>query len=209
NSSVGKDDPVFSFGHDSSGPGGTGMQFDGVDDYVVVPDHNSLDISTQLSVETWVKIEKKPTGNDQNIVHKNTEYLLRYTNGGAEDVFSFYLYNGTDWMPVMNSSTHPVLNTWYHVVATWDDSTNDTKIYVNGVLENTVQNTNTINFSTSDLYISSWSATDSYLSGSIDEVRIYNRTLSADEIRKHYNQKKPILHLKMDEGSGTTAYDES
>jgi hypothetical protein len=45
--------------------------------------------------------------------------------------------------------------------------------------------------------------------GSIDGVKIYNRALSAEEVRYHYNRGGPVAHWKMDEGEGAKAYDES
>jgi hypothetical protein len=40
-------------------------------------------------------------------------------------------------------------------------------------------------------------------------VRIYNRALSAEEVRYHYNQGGPVAHWDMDEGEGTRAFDSS
>ena len=45
------------------------------------------------------------------------------------------------------------------------------------------------------------------LAGLIDEVRIYNRALSVEEIRYHYNKGGPVAHWSFDEGNGTTTYD--
>lgn len=50
-------------------------------------------------------------------------------------------------------------------------------------------------------------ANDDYLSGKIDEVRIYNRALSDAEVRYHYNRGGPVAQWKFDEGSGSTVYD--
>jgi len=47
----------------------------------------------------------------------------------------------------------------------------------------------------------------SFVAGKIDEVRIYNRALSAAEIRYHYNRGGPVGHWKFDEGEGQIAYD--
>jgi len=49
----------------------------------------------------------------------------------------------------------------------------------------------------------------SYLDGLIDEVRIYNRALSAEEVRYHYNHGGPVAAWDMDEGSGTKINDQS
>jgi hypothetical protein len=43
----------------------------------------------------------------------------------------------------------------------------------------------------------------------VDSVKIYNRALSAEEVRYHYNHGGPVAHWKMDEGEGTRAFDSS
>src|SRR3989344_5810330 len=50
-------------------------------------------------------------------------------------------------------------------------------------------------------------ANTDYTSGIIDEVRIYNRALSAEEVRYHYNRGGPVGQWSFNEGSGSVAYD--
>ena len=77
---------------------------------------------------------------------------------------------------------------WYHIAVTWNNVTNLRKIYVNG------------DFKTSDTKVGglidglgstslgrAGQYPSGYLNGAVDEVRIYNRTLSDGEILDHYN----------------------
>lgn len=50
-------------------------------------------------------------------------------------------------------------------------------------------------------------ANGDYMSGIIDEVRVYNRALSDAEVRFHYNKGGPVAHWKFNEGSDSIAYD--
>ncbi|MDD3399647.1 MAG: LamG-like jellyroll fold domain-containing protein [Candidatus Paceibacterota bacterium] len=50
-------------------------------------------------------------------------------------------------------------------------------------------------------------ANGDYMSGIIDEVSVYNRALSDAEVRFHYNKGGPVAHWKLNDGSGSTAYD--
>ena len=50
-------------------------------------------------------------------------------------------------------------------------------------------------------------ANSAYMSGIIDEISVYNRALSAAEVRFHYNKGGPVAHWKFNDGSGSTAYD--
>jgi len=82
-------------------------------------------------------------------------------------------------------------------------------LYKNGVELNSVAVTGTPTAATNNLYIGEW-VTDlgKYaFNGLIDDVCIYNRALSAAEIRYHYNRGGPVAHWKMDEGSGQTVFD--
>lgn len=86
-------------------------------------------------------------------------------------------------------------------------------IYVNGSSNsaslaagwNHVVITNTASVAAASFLIGE--ANNDYTWGIIDEVSIYNRVLSVAEIRYHYNKGGPVAHWKLDEGSGSTAYD--
>ena len=53
---------------------GYALSLDGVNDYVNIPDNSALDISNQITVEAWVRLEGN-TGTFQNAVRKNDNYL--------------------------------------------------------------------------------------------------------------------------------------
>ncbi|MFA6897000.1 MAG: LamG domain-containing protein [Patescibacteria group bacterium] len=206
---VAADDPVFAPGHDSSGENGTGLKFDGVDDYVNAGSGSSLGASGALTISTWIKIDDYSAG-EAIVVSKYNSYgldirpktgMVHFDLWEAGEIRRWN-YTGENRLPTSG---------WIHIVATYAD--NVAKIYINGVPENIVDQTNgALNVATNNLYIGE--AIDGVsgaipFPGSIDDVRIYNRALSDDEIRQLYNQKKPVLEMKFDEGSGTVAHDES
>jgi len=205
---VQKSDPVFTSGYSSSGPGGTALKFDGVDDYVDAGAGSSLNFGTgAFSVEMWLKpTALATTGTLINTggvnvasgfaLQKASGTLYFYINGTTGDLIKYSYFTDTNWV---------------HVVATRDNSGN-LKAYKNGI-DTTASGSDASSLDNSQGFsIGARPAPlnyPSYFSGSIDEVRIYNRALSADEIRQHYNQKKPVMEMKFDEGSGTVARDES
>src|SRR3989344_3768207 len=87
-------------------------------------------------------------------------------------------------------------------------------IYVDGAESSTVSAgswqyvavTTGTSLNASDLDIGRVEGTGNH-EGRIDEVRIYNRALSAAEIKMLYNHGGPVIHLKMDEGSGSILFD--
>ena len=206
-SSVDSADPVFGSGHDSSGENGTGMVFDGMDDYVVVSDSNTLDITEELTLSAWVKRDE--TAVYDGIVLKNNSYLLAINNG---DHVYFNYHNGTGWIGESYSDTLISSSTWHHIAASYKKDRGTVQVFVDGVMDKeTAVTANSIVTNSNPFSIGhclGWGDTW-FTDGSIDEVRIYNRALSEDEIRQLYNQKKPVLEMKFDEGSGTMAYDES
>jgi hypothetical protein len=75
------------------------------------------------------------------------------------------------------------LDTWYHVAYTCDTKKNELKLYANGELIGTGAAGNTPNNLTHIVIASEHEGR--YLPGLVDEVRIYNRILSEDEIKKN------------------------
>ena len=106
------------------------------------------------------------------------------------------------------------LNTWHHVLLT--RTATNFAMYVDGALSNTATSTTTINFvSTYNFYIGGRINT-SYFNGLIDDVRIYNRKLTSNEIGQLYQATQPINcdqscvgWWKLNEFSGTSASDSS
>ncbi|MCJ7816608.1 MAG: LamG domain-containing protein, partial [Candidatus Aenigmarchaeota archaeon] len=89
-------------------------------------------------------------------------------------------------------------NTWNHVVLTWDGSVTaaNIHIYVNGTEVTYVTTTNGAGlYSTASqaTFIGARGDESRVFDGSIDEVRVYNRTLSADEILAIYNSTRPYF----------------
>lgn len=95
------------------------------------------------------------------------------------------------------------INTWYHVAATYDGAL--VRLYVNGVLDTgpTPKTLNTTNSTATIGYYSGWAAV---FPGAIDDVRIYNRAFSAQEINQLYGVGAAnIAHSNTTTGTGLNA----
>jgi hypothetical protein len=100
-------------------------------------------------------------------------------------------------------------NTWYHVAFTYDGT--NIRIYLNGVLESTTARA----WNTQDSIFTLGKYTNwgpAYFDGLMDDVRVYNRVLSAPELLNLKNGIEPsttglILNYQMNEGTGTTISD--
>jgi hypothetical protein len=117
--------------------------------------------------------------------------------------------NATDGiLELINNSTYVSISSGA-IAATGFTSAS---IYVNGIATSTLSSgwnhvivTDTASVAAASFLIGE--ANGDYMSGIIDEVRVYNRALSIAEVRYHYNKGGPVAHWKFDEGSGSTAYD--
>ncbi len=94
----------------------------------------------------------------------------------------------------INCYTHPTSGAWHHLAAIFDKSqagNAQTALYIDGVLQTPKQNyltsKNTNNFGSNITYLFSRAGTQEFATGSVDDLRVYNRALSASEVQLLYN----------------------
>ncbi len=176
-------------GWNESGRFGYGLKFDGVNDYVNVTDSNSLDITGELTVTAWIKHSHTPA-RWHGIAYKGEEGTNNYHFAVSPDGFlAGGMGNGTVWDT--QTSTYTVTTEWTHVafVAKANDFN---KMYANGVEVYTRGLPNGFQTNARDLVIGQgYVPAAEFFNGTIDEVRIYNRSLTAQEIIEMYNQTRP------------------
>jgi hypothetical protein len=180
---------------------GQGLQFDGVDDYVNAGNASNLHMTqnTSMTFSAWIKV-RNVHGDDFTILRYDdiddadgdapstrNLYVFRVTIGFALQFF-FGPSSGTSG-PTSNSTLS--LNQWYHVVAVRDVAADTASVYINGIADGTATDTTTGTWETTGqaLYIGRFknASSNEWFSGPIDDVRIYNRALNADEIKRLYN----------------------
>jgi len=165
----------------ADGKYGTGMAFDGTDDYVDCGSDSSLDITDAITMEMWWKpsITMDSSYPNHFFFIKKTDYSNGFGLSFRHDsgMIAGYIYNSGS-NSCYASPTSWNANTWYHIVFT--SSSSSRNIYINGNLDNSLGGVSPGSYS-GNLHIS-----DDALIGSIDDVRIYNRALSSDEVKTHY-----------------------
>lgn len=157
---------------------------------VAVPDNPALNPS-KISVEVWVNLNRlAPIGywDNQFIICKGDDRAQgSYYLSANRDQFHFYIgANGIDQVIAYTCAPSSIqTGCWYHVVGTYDGTS--LKIYVNGVLQGTtlaniaIGNTGSLTFGYHNM--SGW---EYYVDGDLDEVAIYKRALTPEEIQQHY-----------------------
>ena len=165
---------------------GQAFSFDGVDDVVIVPDANNLDVTTDFTIDAWLYQSAQQPGLN-TVVGKGrtpnaTGFAMSISNGHA----SIGLNNGSRNCTASDVQTLP-LGKWNHVAVTFGGST--VKVYVNGQLRVTQScSFSSIGASTEPLNIGrETSGLGRSYAGLADEVQVYNRSLSLAEIQSIYN----------------------
>lgn len=213
---------VYTVRHQVGGKFGNGMEFDATDDYVSTGDYEST-FQDDFTLSAWVRTNDGNSAVIQNIFGvQNTSFgrisAHIHTNGNlfftldTENVSEIYPTNGT-----YSFSDGP--SEWTHLTFTVvgsDTSDYAMKIYANGELVKWGSLSglllSEINTSSKNLYIgaNNDSTPEKYFYGDIDEARIYNRALSAGEVKDLYNWAPgPVGYWDFEEGSGTTVNDSS
>ena len=182
---------------DRFGNSNSAYNFDGVNDYIEVQNSQNLNSQT-WTISAWINVNGYYFGNvngnisDGNIiVGKGTDfnsgfYGLAYRSQSLKAVSSFGIGSQAN---ATVSTTNITLNNWINVIGTWDGV--NMKIYVNGQLENINSNiSNSQGVNNENLFFGTMAQNSLYpywLNGKIDDIGIWNRALTQQEITNMYN----------------------
>jgi len=159
------------------------ISFDGSDDQVNINNDTELrfnPLTDKLTLCGWFNASATSASN-AFLVGKNAAYGLAMYNNFMPNV---YFGSGSTNL----YSTIPfVANSWYYVAGTFNIT--DSKIYMNGAFNRTSAISGTATQS-SAVAMGGVGVGGYYFNGKIDNVRVYNRVLSDDEIAQIYNFEK-------------------
>lgn len=170
------------------GGGGNVGIFNGTSSYVDCGNNASLNITDAITVEAWIYLD---SGADTGYV------IAKNSNGAGDAQYSLfwdstdkkitgYLEGGTVGYSVNNSV---IEENWYHFAMVYNKT--DVRYYVNGQLSGTpFAKTDSITSNNFTINIGRRKPNNFHFNGSIDEVRIYNRTRSALEIKTDFENSR-------------------
>lgn len=186
----------------TAGKSGTALSFHGGNTSVTIG-NNVLTTSASFTVAAWVQLA------DVNTWHTAVSqdgsnvsgFFLQYTAPGAGGQFAFSLISSDSASsPTVRATSkfQPLPNTWYHIAGVYDAGSKQSRLYVNGALQNTAS------------VPAAWNATGTtaigralfnasqvdFWSGLIDDVRVYNRALSDQEISSVYSVAPAISPVR-------------
>lgn len=157
--------------------------YDTTDGYIQVADATSLDITSAITIEAWVKPEVVNVA--QTVVGKNSAYALNITSGAK---LQFQRWSGTTSGTVASSASL-VAGGWRHIAATYNGTT--TLLYINGALDTTsTAISGAIDATSTAALIGALTSSTQQFTGYIDDVRIYSSVLTAAQILNNYKATK-------------------
>jgi hypothetical protein len=163
----------------ASGKYGSALSFNGTSSWVTVADAPSLDLTAGMTIEAWVN---PASGSGWRTVALKEDagglaFALYSANGASRP--AGFVHTTTD--VGLNGTAAVPLNTWSHLAITFDGTT--LRMFLNGVQTGTRTITGAVGMTSGALRIGGNSVWGEYFKGLIDEVRIYNRPLTAAEIQ--------------------------
>lgn len=189
-------------------PMGKALDFDGSNDFVDTGNNSALNITEELTISLWVKMDDAGSDISPN------QYFVNKGTGSYSDATSnsyhFFIANTTtdtitmalsDGSSITNTTSTSELylsnfnsNNWYHFVGTWDGST--MKIYVDGkhVSGADTAFSGPINsLPSANLLLGKLGDNSRFYDGKMDEVKVYNYALSEDQVKVEYNRGKAMV----------------
>lgn len=211
---VGDNNGIIFGATSTNGICGLALSFDGLDDYVDVPDDVSLEFPGAMSICSWVNTD---VTSGRRFIAAKIHYGMYYDGGyalvlddmprmtGGSFRAGFYKADGiaggagynygtnSNWDRVLSHKTDWETNRWYHICGVWDGTTNpdNMKLYIDGLLDaQATGNKNLIYYSPNNgpLRIGQHRYTRPWgqFDGTIDEPAIYNKALTAEEVNSLY-----------------------
>ncbi len=190
------------------------IRFDGLNDYVRIPRQALLEPDA-ITVELWARLDGIQSRNTK-LVRKTLNNLPGYSI--AADFNNARRMRFDCDSSVVDTQTHDAyVGSWHHFAGTYEDGT--ARFFVDGELVSTsIAASGPLSHSASDLYIAAGlpsSDTSEYFKGELDEVRIWNRARTPEEIAADYqrvinpNADGLIGSWRFETGSGQQVVDDS
>ncbi len=179
---------ALGFGMNAQAQTGAALNFDGVNDKVVIAPSaaSSLAGNNKVTVEAWVR-PTTTTGlgcvvGNYNSPGNNMQFMIRRENNS----WAFWVGPGnvTSYSTTPSTAGTATVNVWQHVAAVYNGTV--MTLYINGVVSATAATSNTFATTTNSVTIGGESSSE-FFTGDIDEVRIWNIARSQADIQNSMN----------------------
>jgi len=170
--------------------------FNGNGDYIKVNNSQSLNPTNAITISLWFKpVDYYGTGYDALVLKPYTshtapyyQYILGIGGNRGLNPYSFAFnvnINGVN-TGINSGANMWTGGNWYHVLATYNG--HELGLYINGELKKSVIAEGTITAYDTDIFLAKQANIGTTTPGAIDEVRIYNRAITRQEILEIYQK---------------------
>lgn len=177
-------------------PVGNGYTFDGTDDHLNVPDNSSLDLQDELTIAFWFRLDGE---SGDNAFPRAVSKGQSTTANGAYGVFiedpsrdadriGLRFIDSTGGRNDVDKTGLPYNDgMWHHVAATYSNDADVGRLYFDNteVASSTITGDVQIRTTDDDLHVGDGNG-ERHFNGGLDEVRVYNRALTASEVAELY-----------------------
>lgn len=187
---------------DRFGHANMAYSFNGTSNYISVEHHPSIDMNNlgEITISAWIK---------PNTVSGGLSSIVTKWNGSTSEQYGLWSNGSTNLVAIRVVNTSGVSDAasyatgnWYHVTFSYNKTTNEHVVYVNGVQTLTYTPSGTYGNSTDTTSLSigaqmndfngSGAFPNRFFDGSIDDIRIYDRVLSSAEVDSLYDAEAPV-----------------
>ncbi|MHC4648236.1 MAG: LamG-like jellyroll fold domain-containing protein, partial [Planctomycetota bacterium] len=179
--------------------------FDGVDDYVEVPENDNLDFASEANFSVCVWIKSTLSSEPMNIIQKfstveRAGYALRLNTFSVVGQISFQTHNYNDVGEISASHAGGFNDgNWHHLAGVRNQATEKIYLYVDAYEVDSTEEQDRSLANSADLLVGlDYRMDRGFFDGTIDEVRIYDRALSAEEIAGIYESATPVNYYYVD-----------
>lgn len=175
------------FGNDRDGNAGSALVLDGVNDSILVNSSTDLAVFSDYSLSLWFKMDQHNVAGRTYLFDSrapgstsNSYIYIDRDSGSNENLYSFNNY-----------TSHSTLddNNWHNIIFTNSNSSSFSKTYLDGVQISHRGSISARNFN-GGLTFGSWgqaSGTNYWLNGQLDDIGLWNKSLSVNEVSEIYN----------------------
>lgn len=187
---------------DRNGNSNSAYSFDGIDDRIEIAHNDTLNCS-QVSISIWFKANSYVASNSYgpHLLSKrqasgwgDSFQMNIGINQGQNACWADWSIGGNGGIYYNNSSSLDTLN-WYNLIYTHDSS--EVKLYLNGFQVSSISSPGLLSFNNLPLWFGARpnaGGNSAWFSGSLDDIGIWNRALSQQEISDIYNSQSVNLN---------------
>jgi hypothetical protein len=177
---------------DRFGNANKAYNFDGVNDYINFNSNSTFNLVNDITISCWSQSLNSSSNQVQLVWFGDAQsakdpYSIAIS---SSNLFYFRKDVSTGSTIRQVNSTTSLNTNYFHIIGTYNVSANKMKIYINGLLQDSINVDFSINYATQNMFLNFASADNGatqFFKGNLDDIGIWNRALTQQEITDLYN----------------------